>query len=279
MNGSIKKLGVIFCGYGTPSYIDEALSPWIYLRANPQLVGLDALIISAVSVPFAEYKDLAEKGLDIGTPDTYSQGILAAKWQKGEIDEVILEPHYMTEIEARTRALRTLLAAGCDAVALADSDEVYSVDQISRILSFVDLNPWVSWFRVSLKNYVFTKTQYLSEPFCPPRISRVNTNGYELIGFSGDNDFLYEGTVVINGEFKKKQAFLNDLPNMTIPKGVAFVNHYSWLSDENSKKKCAYQNARWGRCSYVWDDKHDCLAFNPSYYRALGQRLPTVRDE
>jgi len=258
----MNKLGIIFCGYNTEKYINDSISTWVKLREdNPGKV-----ILSAVSLPFAEYE-----GLDIFQDNTTN--VLLELEYKRKIDKVFTRPKYIKENEARDLCLQYLLKKECDLIMLVDSDEIFTSEQISNIFDYVDQDKLIAWYSICYKNYIFTDKQYLSAPFTPPRIFRVNVGNFKLDKIYWDNDFMYVST-------KTGQTFTNyQLAGRNIPKKVAFVKHYTWMNDEKSKQKIEYQNKHFGgTCSYAWDNEKG-LIFNEEFYKAYSLKKPEVLTE
>jgi hypothetical protein len=162
------------------------------------------------------------------------------------------------ETEARGAALQWLVGQGVTHLWQHDADEFITTEQIATIIRFVEARP-VDWYRLSLKNQVFTPNQYLVEPFTPPRIHRVhNPGGFVAAGFHQDNNVYYERPW--NGE----RIPDTQMASLTVPKGVAWIAHRSWLNDSRSKSKVLYQQVRWGNCSFSWDDAQGGLIWNPA---------------
>lgn len=233
------KLGIIFAAHNAQPHLAAALQPWIDARAA-RLGGCD-FSICAVSVPF--------EGFPQGpADDTLHQ--LRLRHAPRLIDHLISGDKPIQEIEARTQALRWLVHEGVDIVWQWDADEVTTIEEIGRVVSFVAARPQVTWFRGSLKNYVFDQRTFLVEPFTPPRIHRVQAaNGYVAYSFWDDNNVLY-----CNPDDPPKAMRDTQFASVQIPKAVQFTPHYSWPNDERGKQKQAYQWRRWGRCSFKWDD-------------------------
>lgn len=254
----MSKVGIIYCGYNTESYIIPSLSPWI--EARDDKLGGHEFLIHAVCRPFIGFPvDSIDKTGDI----------LIDLYKDGQIDEVTHTSIPVHETEARGDALRWLVAQGCDLTLQVDSDEFMTKNDIERILVFVEKSP-LTWFRLSLKNFVFNEQTYLVEPFTPSRIHRTKPAGHIASGFWDDNNVEY--TRLADG------AKVHDLqfPNCTIPKGVAWVAHKTWLNDGRSHRKCLYQASRSGwDCSFVWDD-YAGLMWNSDYFLKRGQPLPEV---
>lgn len=260
------RIGVIFVGYNTEEYIEASLRPW--LNAASQDIdghGLDGndFVICAVNVPFIGFPNEAQ--------DKTREILL--EHERLEQIHLISSDTPMAETAARGAALYHLIEKGCDLVIQVDSDEGYTQQDISRIFAFVKTNPFIDWFRICLKNYVFDTKTYLKEPFTPPRIHRVKPSGYKAHSFSGDNDIQYGGT--ITRDILPQSRFAS----MTIPQSVAWPAHFSWLDDDRSQRKIRYQleGRKWPECSFAWKDGH--LEFNKAYFAAKGLPLPEVITE
>lgn len=251
-------IGVIFCGYNAAEYLEMSLTPWMHAR-NVQLGG-HRYLICGVSCPFESF----DHG---GVVDDTTERLEQHRAHNG-IDALITSNRPIKETQARGDALRWLVAHDAEMVWQVDLDEQYTEKDIERITSFVASRPLVPWFKMSLRNAVFTKDQYLTEPFCPPRIHRIEPRHLTAHSFWDDNNILYrsgDGTYVRD----------IDLPHLTIPKTVVWPRHYSWLSDLRSKRKIEYQRIRWGQSSFRWDEQHG-LCFDESYYASKSLPLPEV---
>lgn len=253
--------GIIYCTYNSEDYVSPTLAPWIEARKTH--LGGHTFVICAISYPF--------KGFDAGPRDK-TQDLLRAHKAVGDIDGLLIGPNPISETEARGNALRWLKAEGVEATWMVDGDEFYTVEQIAAIASFTESQPFSVWFRVALKNAVFTVDQHLVEPFTPPRIHRVKTGSYEAHSFCQDNDVLYGGTIT------RDLVPQDQFSSMQVPQSLAWVHHRSWLSDERSRLKIDYQlrGRGWPSCSFAWDDSKGGLVFNEAHYARLGQPLPEV---
>jgi hypothetical protein len=261
------KIGIIGMAYNAVDSVEKTLSPW--LNARDEKLGGNEFIIHAVSVPFAEYKNIPGFVED---HDTYRMLETLLVYEK--IDYLTISPLYMTEAESRSAGLVPLLIENCDIIWCVDlQDEYYTKKIISEIINFVNLNKWTSWFTCNFRNYVFDERHYLEEFFTPPRIFRVKTNGYILQKFYFDNDITYKEELR-----ESKETSYKTLPSMNLPKNI-FIKHLTWLNNENSKKKILYQKARGWICSYTWDENLDCLDFNLEYYKKTNQSFPVVIEE
>lgn len=251
--------GIIFVGYNCEDLIHRSLTPWVEAKR----CGLDGhtFKIVGVSVPFIGFEQPSEQD---GTHSYFHHYL---EWG---IDHVILNHIPVKETDARGAALKWLVEQGVDFIWQVDSDEVFAKSDISNAARFVEDNPWVQWFRVSYKNFVFDEKHYLAEPFTPPRIHRVYApKGYKTFGFYEDNNVLYSRPWMNNDPFIPDTAF----SSMTIPLAVP---HYSWVSNERSRLKEKYQRKRWNHCSFKWNDQSNSLEFDPAYFAARGLPLPEV---
>lgn len=247
------KYGVLFCGYNSEQYVKSALEPW-KKRGD--------CIISAVSVPFLEYVDIDD--MCDGTTQ-----YLETQFHNGLIDEVFTRPRYLREHEARNLALDALLGEDVDFIFIVDADEIYKDKEIDQICQYVEENPtW--WYKIALKNFVFDKNHYLEEPFCPPRVFRVKADNLRLDKFYWDNDIQYKN--IETGEILDYKS----LPCLQVPKKLACIDHYTWLSDEIGKRKCAYQQSHFGHSMYKWNEKENRIEFDEVFLKQTGQEKPKV---
>jgi hypothetical protein len=263
------KIGCIYVGYQCEDLLARSLTPLTAARATK--LGGHTWTICAVSVPFVGF-DHGGASLDA------TRDLLRDTLTEGYIDCLIADepPVPLKETEARGQALQWLVAQGCDTLLQWDADEIATELDLLRITSYVELNPWTPWFRLSLRNAVFTADQYLIEPFTPPRIHRVTAGGYTVTAFWDDNNVLYRN--IKCPDHLKRDI---DLASMTVPKEISWIRHESWLSNARSKAKIRYQlDARlWPECSFRWDEETDQLRFNEAYYAARGLSLPEVARE
>lgn len=245
----MSKIGIIFCAYGTLDLTPASLAPWLAAKAA-RLGGHD-YILAAVSCPFSGFPDAK----DDGTVDYLFKQVGHEK-----IDHLVVSDTPIPETEARGRALQWLVGQGCDLSIMVDSDEFWTIDQIAKVITFMVDRPFLCWAKVCLKNYVFDMKTYLVEPFAPPRIHRLAFQGaFTAAGFEQDNDVWYSR---IDGMPISQQ----EMTSATIPKGLVWVKHLSWISNERSRKKIKYQTVGrgWGSCSFSWDDSQGGLIWNPA---------------
>ena len=241
------KIGIILIGYNMEEYVQPCLRAWTDARG--MRLGGHEFIICAVSLPFLGFPDAKEDG---------TRSMLCDLEGMGYIDNVIESPRNIPETVARGMALSWLKDRGITHTIQVDLDEFYTEADILNIFSFVEVNPFIVAYRLSLKNLVFDEHTYLAEPFMPMRIHRIDSlSSCIATSFWDDNNVLYEGAIT---GAKVKDI---EMANMTIPPSVAFVRHASWLSNDRSRRKVEYQLARGWTPSFLWDDSKG-LIFNPA---------------
>jgi hypothetical protein len=242
----MSKIGIILTAYGMIDYVDDCLRAW--LAARTQRLNDHEFVIAAVSVPFAAFPDSADDG---------TVARLRGLLDSGEIDHLITEPIGIPETEARGLALTYLRTRDVDIVWQVDIDELYTERDISRILRYVDGQPYIAAFRLCLKNYVFDTRTYLADPFTPMRIHRTKVGPLESMGFWADNNVYY-------GKEGAPQTMRDDqMATVVIPQTCAWIRHITWQSDARAERKVRYQLARWNRCSFRWDETKG-LVFDPA---------------
>lgn len=246
------KIGIILTGYGSVEYVEKCLSPWIeFRRINPDTK------ICAVSVLFDKFEPL---------PDDGTQAAFVKLKSQNDIDNIILGPSPTSEVEARTSAAQWLIKNGSDTLWQVDLDEFYTVEQIERIIKFINRDSFITCYQLSLKNYIFTERQFLRKAFTPMRIHRVVSGDFLFGGFYDDNNGFYL--------LQDKRVKDISLASKLIPETVAWIKHITWLSDERSRRKINYQTARGWNCSFTW--RNNKLEFNEKYYLDSGQLIPEV---
>lgn len=256
------KIGIIYTCYQMEDLLDRSLPPWI--EAKKRSLGGHTYEICAICVPFIGYP---LDGIEDNTK-TKLLNHLAAK----EIDHLISGRQPMLETEARSEALRwlTLGVDKADITIIVDGDEFFLKEDILGAAAYVESQPLTTWFRLPYRNLVFTRNQYLAEPFTPPRIHRVRAGSYRTHSFWADNNVLYGGA--ITRDLKQDLHFAS----ATIPTHMAYPLHETWLNNARSKSKVKYQLDRWGTCSFRWDESKGGLTWNESYFAARGEAIPEV---
>lgn len=261
------KIGVIFCGYNTADLLPMSLTPWIEARRGR--LGGNEFLICGVSCPF--------EGFDHGGSVDNTTALLEDHRLHNDIDSLITSNCPVKETEARGDALRWLVARGVTHLWQVDSDERYTERDILNIIAFVEAQPYVITFKLSLRNLVFDEKHALAEPFTPMRIHKVHASGgYKASGFWDDNNVRYTRPWIGAGEGVPPSVGDIEFASMVVPAEIALPLHYTWLANLRSKQKQEYQRRRWGACAFRWDETTDSLRFNETYYARRGLPLPEV---
>jgi len=252
------RIGICGIGYQCGEHLDEVLQPWFDLKIN----GRHEMLISLAYGIFPEVYSFTQVNPE--TPDG-SLPSLREYLSERKIDALHVSPEPKYEWDLRTCTLPFLLRGQIDVIWLLDlQDEIYSVNEILRIIEFIESHPEIIWFRVNFKNYAFDFDSYIDE-FAPPRVWRARIPA-AIRCFHYDNCITYED--------EQRQ---DSLPRCTIPKELAFPRHLSWVgTPEYLQRKINYQLLHFGTCSYKWDQGGNCLQFNEEYYLRAGKPVPKV---
>lgn len=264
------KLGIIYCCYGNPEYIDDCLKPWLEAKKQHDI------LIAAVHGQFKEYHDL-------GVPDNDLESIrqLSILHRDGnKIDHLYIQNHYtgfsywQTEAEIRDKGLQWLLGQNCDYIILLDGDEKFSVEEINNIIKYIQKDEFNVVYKIEFKNLTFNKETY-TKGFAPFRIWKVNVNDWKLHQVIYDNDMSFinakTGAIKVDKEFSLK----------TIPVNLCNPLHYSWCDLEKSKLKIKYAEKRWNPpngngCSFSISKDGNSICLNEEYYKRIGQSPPEL---
>ena len=236
-------------------YIKESVKPWF---------KFENIKLCAILGRF--------KGSEENYPD-YELGKPVLDFLKENSIKVIENKEFLEEHESRTLGLNYAKENSSDYLILLGADEIWDINQIKKLLNFVEKNKELAWFSINFKNYFHDKSHYVNEPFSPPRVYKLNYNGLKPSKFYYDDNLLYGDGInhII-------------LPSILIPKNLIYVKHYSWLSDERSKRKIKYQTNHFpppkeSNCSYKWNDSENRIEFNKNFYQRIGKPLPEIINE
>jgi len=255
------RIGLSGIGYQCGEHLANVLQPWFDLRTQ----GQHEILISLSYGIFPEVYAISQTNRE--TPDSSLASLREYLSQK-MIDALFVSPEPKYEWDLRTCTLPFLSERQIDILWLLDlQDEIYSVDEISRIVNFIEDRHDMSWFRVNFKNYAFTFDAYI-EDFVVPRIWRARIPA-PIRCFHYDNSVTY-----VDGRRQES------LPHCTIPRSIAFPKHLSWVgSPDYLKRKIRFQHLHYGTCSYIWDEKTNSLKFNEEYYARVGKGIPVLHKE
>lgn len=249
------KIGIIFTAFNASDTIEKCLSTWIKIKLD-EIKNEHEFVYSCVCVPFEKFNN--------DPPDSTVDIIKSMRI----MDFLYSDSKYISEIEARGLCLEFLKDSNCDIIWQVDADEFYTVEQIQKIINYIEKNKNIGWFSLSFKNYIFDENTFLKNPFTPARIFRTSLPPYKLGSFREDNNLTY-----IYDNIEIPDVFVK---NKTMSSDYVWVDHYSWLSNSRSKKKVQYQLSRWGQCSFQWNEIENKLEFNLEYYKKLGKSFPEI---
>lgn len=258
------RIGLLLTVYNCENYIKDCLDPWFELKENHEVV------IAANSGMFSDYHTL---GIPFRNQETLK--ILS----EYDIDFLITTKgkNLLGEDESRNLCLNFINKQECDLIWVLDGDECYTKDQILNILKFIEENPDLDRYEVNFKNLTIEENLFMDYK----HIRIVWAKRHDGIShFYFDNQFVYN-----NGTDTTQTSYIN------IPKNVAYIKHYSWLSDDSrTKDKILYQRYRYRfgsgrenneeiRCSYSWNSEKNKLEFNKKFYKHFGEEIPCLHEE
>lgn len=257
------KIGILLTCYNCEVYVDRCINPWKNLSDKYEFV------FSCNSGMFRDY-------FDLGIPEN-NQGTLE-KLIEHKLDFLVTTSgrNLLDEDSSRNLCLDFLKKQECDLLIYLDGDEIYTEHQIVSILEFVENNQEYDHYSICFKNYTIEDGLFLNN-FVRKSIYWMKRYG-GINRFYFDTDFLYNDPVATYDN------------TAIIPKQIAFVDHYSWISnDPRTKSKIKYQNKRYVgssgdfpenlRCSYIWDPNKDKLDFNRDFWTSLGRtQIPVLRE-
>lgn len=259
------KIALLYCSYGVPELVDKSLTPWINAKEK---YPID---IFAVSCQFKEYFLMGTQQ-DLDTHIKLNDYKSSLKYLYSPDPSTVEYSDLEQEHKVRDRALQEILKGDYDYVILWDGDEVISDIEIDELVSYIERNSLINWFRIEYRNLTFTDQTY-TKGFSPPRIFKVKAGNYRLLRFRWDNDCAYINI------FTSQEVDYTSLASVTVPTKICNPLHYSWISCERSKNKIRYQEQHFGLgsgCSYKWDEEKDCLVFNLDFYHRTGQEPPKL---
>ena len=266
-------IGILFTCYNCEDYVDSCITPWLNLRDEYNF------IIACNSGMFKDYIELGILEKNEGTVKkliSKNLDYLTILSGKNLIDE-----DYSRDISLDFLNGGSLgRGVKCDLLIIIDGDEIFTEKNIRDILDFVMENPDYDGYKISFKNHTIKKGLFTYD-YEHDRIFWMNRHG-GIKRFYFDNRFEYVDTF----DGKSDYRYSNSL---TIPKSVAYVDHYSWLSDDSrTKDKILYQNKRYSglnyevpegqRCGFEWDDVKNSVKFSSTFWPGRGLQVPILHE-
>jgi hypothetical protein len=260
-------IGVVNINYDCAKTLDLAFNPWREVKDGALKGLVDNVWISSRHVCFPETASL---GYPLHSTDGTIEK-LDDLWADSVIDELLIYPEPVEEQIAWSDNLPFLQSKNPDIIMMVNSDEIFTVNDITRIVEFIQRNGLTDFFRINFKNY-FGRGKYVDN-FIVPRVWSNKRNGGVLNFYKDDL------CTFVNG---KKDV---ECSCMTIPKKLCFPAHYSWslppqYSDEENKKfvmrKLGFQKIRYVYPSYRWNEEKNELELDPTYYTRFGLAMPQV---
>lgn len=268
----IDNIFVSAIGYNCEEHLQKVLSCFLMLKGIFSRVDKKVTI----SVAHGVFPEVHELGYSVHSSDKTEELLRIYKEEdmilmSGEdvsIDSLFIAKEPMLEKDLRNATLKGFDLNQYDFLWLLDlQDEIYSLENITKILAFIHKNEFLDWFKVSFKNYVINDKTWI-DGFTPPRIWRTKIHG-GIEGFYYDNDIKY-----------KDGSLANNLPSITIPASVAFVPHLSWVgTPEYLKRKIEFQKKHYLSCSYEWDEENNRLKFNKDYFVKNNIPFPELHSD
>jgi len=257
------KIGILLTCYNCSEYVDRCIHPWMKLRDRYNF------IFACNSGMFRDYFDL---GITENNEETLQKLI------KHKLDFLVTTSgkNLLDEDSSRNLCLDFLKKQDCDLLVYLDGDEIYTEEQIVSVLDYVQNNSDYDYYEVFFKNHTIYEGLFLNN-FVRSTIYWVKRNG-------GINRFYFDSDFVYN------DPGANYFNRVAIPKSVAFIEHYSWLTDDpRTKSKITYQNRRYVgssgdfpenmRCAFKWDQDRDKLEFNKDFWTNNGRlQVPMLRE-
>lgn len=182
----------------------------------------------------------------------------------------------LDEDSSRNLSLDFLKKQDCDLLIYLDGDEIYTEEQIISVLDFVENNPSYDQYGVFFKNHIIYEGLFWN--------NFLRKSIYWMKRYGGINRFYFDS------DFAYNDPSADYSNTVVIPRNVAFVEHYSWITnDPRTKVKITYQNRRYVgasgdfpenmRCAFKWDTENDKLEFNRDFWTNNGRfQIPMLRE-
>jgi len=258
------KIGISSIGYESKELLSKCFVPWNEIRQNKQIIPE----ITDLKICFSH--GCFEETHALGFPMYSTDGTIElAKNLKlnGQIDELIIYDTPQKENEMWTNNFLKLKESDIDLLIMVNVDEIWEIEEIKKLIKFVQDNTLVTYFKVNFKNYCIDYNTWVDD-FIVPRVWFVNKN-------NGLKRFYKEELV----EYNNGQRDVN-CSNLTVPNILVFPKHYSWVgTKEYLQRKLNFQALRFGSCSYTWDEVNDKLQLNDDFYSKFNIKKPKLNIE
>jgi hypothetical protein len=259
-------IGITCIGYNCKEGLEQVLKPWQEIYFKPSLCP----DIESVSVGFVHgcFEETYKIGYPLHSVDGTEDYAKQLVFNDTVLAEVAIETTPAKEYEMWTKGYELSQSHGdVDLLWMLNTDEVWEIEEINRVLKFIKANDLVDFYKVNFKNYCIDKSTWVDD-FIVPRIWWTKKQG-------GLKRFYQDDLVEYNNGKKDVQC-----SHLVIPQPIAFPKHYSWVgSKEYLQRKLAFQKLRYGTCSYRWNETEDKLELNEDYYRSVGKPKPILNKD
>ena len=260
-------IGIVNISYDTVNTLGLAFESWERVKREKLLSDLISNVyISSRHTCFPETFSL---GYSLLSTDGTVQKLQELN-SNGVIDSLVIYDKPVEEQIAWSDNLPFLISNNVNLLWMVGSDEIFTVEDIEKILKFVKRNELTDIFKINFKNY-FGFNKY-TKSFIAPRIWNMTRNG-------GVKEFWKDDLVKFgNGKLD------HEVSTITIPYNYCHPSHYSWSLPPNcgdefnlnfQKRKLGFQAKRYVNCSYKLSGKGE-LEYNKEYYQMIGQPVPEV---
>lgn len=242
------KIGVVGCFFGSADILSEVLAPWIALKREGY-----PIVLTGINAQFKEYAELGYTNDDDATRAVLEE-------HRHDFDHLVIEKTPLMEHEVRNRLLELCKAEGVDAIWLLDGDELYTLDQIKKILAYVEAVPFFDYYHIFFQNILFD-TLRSRDMFAPPRIVRMDRHG-GVMGFTWDNEI----------RFRDGTHLYRSLAG-SVPPRIALVKHLTWRTAD-ALKKIDYSKRHFGFSIFKQDEATGEIGYNEEWFRHYEMPVP-----
>lgn len=259
------KIGISTIGYESKELIEQCFISWYKIKKDLSLVPQ----ITDLKICFGHgcFEETAALGFPIYSTDGTCELINQQK-DSGIIDDLIIYDTPQKEYDMWTNNFLLLKKKyNIDLLIMVNVDEIWSVDEITKLMKFVSSNNLIDYFKVNFKNYCIDYMTWVDD-FIVPRVWFVHKNGGLKRNYQDD---------LMEYENGKKDI---ECSHLLIPKNLISPKHYSWVgSKEYLQRKLKFQSLRYGTCSYIWDEQNNKLKLNDEFYLKFGIPKPILNKD